>query len=144
MRTYTLRSNSVYLTDYVLLRNKYIKELCTKPVEISETKIWLTKTDSKVLIAIENKTVLGAIIVHPQRNGEITIFTKDKGSGVGSFLLKKGEKLAKNEGFNEVWVWALSENSAAHHFFIKNGYTQLGKVRKKDKIIGVRFIKEIK
>lgn len=123
MKIYNLKKHIKYLQEYVNLRNIYHNELLTETVTDKETISWLTSYNIEVIIAVEDTSVTGACILHIYRNGEITIFIKDKRLGIGTMLLKTAEKHARIMKLPELYAWIDDQNIASKKFFLTNGYT---------------------
>lgn len=143
MKIYELKSNSKYLNDYINLRNSFIKELDTKTVTVSQTINWLNSYNIKVLIAVQDAKLIGCVIIHIYRDGEITIFTKNKRTGLGSLLLKKVVSLARKKGLSKIWAWTLIENINANFLFMKNGFEFDKDIYKNNNLIGKKYIKKL-
>ena len=49
-----------------------------------------------------------------------------KGRGIGRFMIEKTIEIAKNSGFNYVWLGVWAENAIAISFYQKMGFTVFG------------------
>ena len=68
-----------------------------------------------------------------------------KGQGLGTTLVKYGEKIAKERGFNEICIWTFEKNTLARVFYEKLGYALDGKTQIVEPYgaAGVRYCKNI-
>lgn len=48
------------------------------------------------------------------------------GKGIGQLLYDKALSIAKNRGFNEIWLGVWGKNYRAIRFYQKNGFTEFG------------------
>ncbi len=117
-----LRKDELFISQYVELRNSYADLLLTKPVEVGETKKWLTREDVEVRCLVDNGVLIGAVIIYLNKENEIAFFVKDRNRGIGNQLLRAIEEVARERKLNGLWAWVLSSNTVAQKSFMKNGY----------------------
>jgi GNAT superfamily N-acetyltransferase len=123
-----------------------MSELTEEPVtaEIAKDRLYFVKNSpfDFLYVCVENEEVLGFMafrirenIEAPTRYGEIAaiaVNAKVRNKGVGRFLMKHAEKLAKEHGCIGTWlVSGFGREEDAHQFYKKLGY----------KITGYRFRK---
>lgn len=147
MKVLRLRDESNYLEEYIVLRNHLKKFLLANSVNLEETKDWLNYFDVEVIIAIENKKLLGACILHIYRDGEVSIFTRTSRNGIGTILLNEIEKYAIQRKFKSIWAWISDTNIASQNFFKKNEFVKKRKkikIYSDEKIKGSIYIKNLK
>lgn len=121
-RVINLKDEGSFIAQYVELRNKYCELLLTVPVNVEETKKWIENEDVEVVGVVKEDALLGAAILYLHRAGEITFFVRTPNCGVGAYLLKVVERIARDKGIVYIWAWVLDENIAAQRTFIKAGY----------------------
>ena len=117
-----LKDESSFIAQYVELRNKYREFLVTVPVNVEETKKWIDNEDVEVVGVVRGDALLGVAILYLYRAGEIAFFVRTPNCGVGAYLLKVVERIARDKGIVNIWAWVLEENIAAQRTFIKAGY----------------------
>jgi predicted acetyltransferase len=121
-RVINLKDEVSFIAQYVELRNKYCELLLTVPVSVEETKKWIENGDGEVVGVVEGDALLGVAILYLHRAGEIAFFVRTPNSGVGAYLLKVVERIARDKGIVNIWAWVLDKNIAAQRTFIKAGY----------------------
>jgi GNAT superfamily N-acetyltransferase len=126
MKILDLKKNPNLVDQYVALRNKYSDLLLTEPISEEETRRWLKQANVEIRILAEESIVLGVVILYLEKEGEIAFFTKEKGKGLGTKLLKIIEDVARKKKLNSICGWVLSDNIPAQRAFIKNGYINKG------------------
>lgn len=120
MRYVTLQKDDVPLIEgYVRLRNSLRPMMAAKKVTTEETLEWLLQMTG-VVVAVDNYIVVGAVAI--SKFGEITIFHDGSHKGLGSDLLMRGERMAKEAGFDRVWAWTLQQNTKAQNLFLRHKY----------------------
>jgi N-acetylglutamate synthase-like GNAT family acetyltransferase len=128
-----LRKEEFFIPRYVDLRNSYVDLLLTNPVTINETREWLLNENVEVRCLIDNNDLIGVAILYLNKRGEITLFIKYPGRGIGSKMIDIIEKVAKEKNLSSVWAWVLSNNLAAQKTFTKKGYLLEEEIEKKYK-----------
>lgn len=108
----SMGSSIVYLTEkyisqYVELRNQYLKELLADPITEESTRNW---KGGKIVCSVKKNVLMGAVIVY--NNGQLAIFVKEPNKGIGTELLKgiKG------------WACIRADNHISQHVFRKSGF----------------------
>jgi len=101
---------------------KYFTELLNNPSSIC-------------LVAEVDKKIVGYIVASPKeisyRNSKyieienMGVIPEYRSSGVGHGLMEKCLQLAKERGFEKVYVNAYSQNTKAIDFYKRNGYTEI-------------------
>lgn len=117
-----LKVRRSYIKQYVELRNRYKELLITSLVTVEETVKWLDNASVSVRCLVLNKKVIGAVVLNFERAGEVTFFAEVTEKGIGGWLLKVIEKVAREKKLNSIWAWVLSGNRIAQKAFEKNGY----------------------
>jgi predicted acetyltransferase len=118
-----LKEEARFISQYVKLRNQYCELLLTAPVSVEETKKWLENEAVEVIGVVKEDVLLGIAILYLHRAGEIAFFVRRSNHGTGSYLLKVGERIARDKGMGSVWAWVLNKNVAARKTFTKAGYS---------------------
>lgn len=126
MKTIDLKRDRSLLNQYIELRNSYAEMLLTEPVTPEGTLEWLQRDDIEVMGLAEGNTLLGAVILYLDRNGEIAFFVREKNKGVGSRLLDLIEYMAKQKKMQSIWSWVLKDNLIAQRVFEKHGFEKEG------------------
>lgn len=119
-----LKNYPELISEYVLLRNRFVKLLMTQPVGYEDTSLWLKRKDIDIRCAIEHGAVIGAAILYISRKGEVAFFSKYSCNGIGTILLRAIYEAAYKRGLNHIWSWTSIDNVPAQHAFLKNGYIQ--------------------
>lgn len=146
MRIVNLKSNPVYISQYVQLRNHFKELLMTDPVTIQETQKWLESQDVEVRLLIKQNKVEGAIVLYINKDNEIAIFVKNTGKSLGSELLKAIIEEAKCRNIPYLRAIVRNDNIYAKRFFIKHGFMirmQYVKKYKGNDIAVIEFIRKI-
>jgi len=141
-----LKKNLQYLEQYIVLRNSYTHKLLTDKVRLLDTKEWIKNKLIYVLIAVENNTLLGVVILYLNKNNEIAIFTKNSNKGIGSILLSEMEKLAIRSKIPYLYSWVENTNEISIALFIKQKYIKIAQDVKSYNNInhqGIIFKKEL-
>lgn len=125
-RFINLKKEEAFIKQYVNLRNSYAENLLTSPVSMNETKAWLKRTDIEIRGFAEGNMLLGAVILYMNRGGEIAVFVRDSGKGIGSSLLNAIEKVAVEKKLTSIWAWTLTSNLKAQKVFAGSGYIMEG------------------
>lgn len=131
MKIVNIKKEETLISQYVELRNKYKTLLLTSSVTIDETKKWLKSANVEVWGIVESGTLMGVVVLYLERNGEIALFTREKGKGYGSKLLTIAENVARKRGLKTVWAQVLKDNQPAIRVFKKNAYEHAGIVKRK-------------
>lgn len=121
-----LKLDRALLAQYMELRNSYADLLLTEPVTKEGTLEWLKRDDVEVMGLAEGNSLLGAVILYLNRNGEIAVFAGERNKGVGSKLLDLIEYTAKQKKMQSIWSWVLKDNLIAQRVFEKNGFEKEG------------------
>lgn len=121
-----LTEEKTLLTQYVALRNRFADLLLTSSVTLKETKKWLHDENVIIKCMVDNNVLLGVAILYLDKKGEIAVFAKNQGRGIGKKMIKAIEKAAKEKKLNSVWAWVLKENIIAQRAFEKNGFVKDG------------------
>ncbi len=108
--------------QYVSLRNSYADLLLSEPVAVDETVAWLRSTTAELVALAEDGILQGVAILYPDRDGEVAVFTREKGKGLGKRLLAAIGAVARKLGLPHVWAWVLEENTTAQRLFETSGY----------------------
>ncbi len=110
-----------FIKQYVELRNFYSDLLLTEKVNVEQTVEWINQNDVDVVGIADQNIILGIVMIYYNKDGEVTVFAREKNKGIGSILLDIGEKTARKR-INTIWSWVLEDNKIAKHVFLKNGY----------------------
>lgn len=129
-RIVDLKKETDFIEQYVNLRNGYCDVLLTSPINVADTRVWLQRDDIEIRGIVRGRVLAGVVILFLNRKGEIAFFTKYKGAGLGSRLLKIIEAAARERGLDGVWAWVLADNGDAQKAFAKNGYRKTGESTK--------------
>lgn len=95
-------------------------------------------SQSRTLVAVDNTTVLGLAIIHPNgfghlaenANASYAVTKTARGKGIGERLVKASLRTAKEMGFHNLQFNAvLASNTAAIRLYEKLGFTPLGILR---------------
>lgn len=121
-----LKAEKQFLEQYIMLRNSYADYLLTTAVDIAGTTEWLKSKDFEIRCIIDNNTLLGAVILYLNRNGEVAFFAREKGKGIGVKLLYIIEEVAKEHNLQFIWAWVLEHNVPAQRAFEKAGFIKIG------------------
>jgi len=143
-KTVNIKKEKKLLEQYIDLRNKYSKDILSRPVTYPATIDWLKKTDVEIYGLVKNDNLLGVILIYIEKGNEVTFFAKEPGKGIGDKLLKIADRIAKKRKLSRLWAWTRIENLPAIKAFEKNSYKKTGvKFRKYqgEKIKGYIFIK---
>ena len=124
MAVVDLREAHTFIHQYVELRNRYKDLLLTKKVTTDETVAWLEREDVEVRCLVRDNLLLGAVVLYPSKENEVTFFVKEPGKGAGNRLLGIIEDVAKEKGIIDLWAWVLQSNTAARKSFQKREYDQ--------------------
>lgn len=123
MQILDLKSNLSYVQQYIDLRNQYITELLTQPVQFAPTIDWIRNGNVLISIMVDDAVLCGVVILYFDRNCEVSVFVRERGQGIGSALLTHLGKEAFNRGVKQLWAWVLEDNLNARKLFEKNGYS---------------------
>lgn len=122
MRIVNPKDNS--LKAYVEMRNHFCEELNSHPVTVEETEKWIQgNVEVRCLTNDHNNVKMAAVIVYPEKDNEVTIFSYRK--GFGDILLKEADKIAEKLGIP--FLRAVTEIESAKKAFLRNGYKFDGK-----------------
>jgi GNAT superfamily N-acetyltransferase len=102
------------------MRNRFVKELMTKPVTIAETKQWMNDDVGEIICMIEDGSLVGGVIIY-EFTEAIAIFC-EPGKGCGSRLLEYAERWAKEDGHDTLMAKVQPDNERSVRFFLKHGY----------------------
>jgi ribosomal protein S18 acetylase RimI-like enzyme len=122
MRTIDLKKDQDFIDQYIALRNAHAEILLTQPVSAPQTKAWLKQDDIDIRAAVCGSTLLGAAILYRARDGEVACFAKEPHKGIGSYVLKSIEQVARQAKLTHLRAWVLADNTHALRFFEKNGF----------------------
>ncbi len=89
MEAIDLKERRSFVAQYVELRNSHRDVLLTREVSLPETLAWLDRTDVEIRCLVDNGVIAGAVLLYPEKGGEIAIFVKEPGQGLGSRLLNR-------------------------------------------------------
>lgn len=128
-----LKEEEFFIEQYVHLRNSYTELLLTSPVNIFDTKEWLKRNDIEIRGIVQNRVLLGVVILYLSKDGEIAFFVKNQNKGKGSKLLCIIEKVAKEKNLLSIWGWVLEDNLIAQQVFKKCGFVKEGTTQKEYK-----------
>jgi GNAT superfamily N-acetyltransferase len=145
MEAVDLKLRPDLVPEYVALRNAAADWLLTAAVTVEETREWLKRDDVEVHGLAAVGVLQGAVVLYLHRGGEVAVFARQQGAGVGGQLLGVVEPVARRRGCTALWAWVRADNPLAQRVFEKNGY-----VRVRDEVRlfqgrqydGVRFEKE--
>jgi ribosomal protein S18 acetylase RimI-like enzyme len=119
MNLVDLRKHPGLINDYVELRNKYVYELMSSPITLESTEKWMLDHKALMMGVIESQELIGACIVYPERNNELTIFVKYPHRGIGKFIIDNMGNLCREYNITEVWARVRPDNHSARKFFEK-------------------------
>lgn len=98
----------------------------------------IIRDDPDALLVAEYKdNLVGVLEIHydkPSPVGELTAPELNKiyildwfcGKGIGEQLVREAEKLIRERGYKQLWLWFLKSNQRAHNFYLKHGFRLLG------------------
>jgi len=68
-----------------------------------------------------------------------------KGEGIGTALANYAEKVASQQGYNEIYLWTFEKNAPARAFYEKLGYNLDGATMNVGSFdaIGLRYVKKL-
>lgn len=96
-------------------------------------RAWLDSGRMYGLIAEENGHAAGCIVFGRGRDddhaawGEIVslyVLPEVSGRGIGSQLLAESLSILHEDGYTQVYLWAIQGNEPASHFYLKHGFRQ--------------------
>ena len=146
LKVIDLKKDGFFVPAYVKLRNLHATALLTKSVSVVEMIRCLIQENVEVRCVINDPELLGATILYPDKDGEVALFAKVQGQGIGSLLLETIEGVAVEQHLSEVWAWVSESNAAAQKAFLKNGYVESHGFEKEYQvktISGVIFVKKL-
>jgi hypothetical protein len=110
-----LKEHTIYLSQYVVLRNKHYKALNSKKVTLKETQKWI-EGNLIILIAVKKSTLLGVGIIYLDKQNEVSLFVAEKDKGIGTILMKEILKIAK---IKKLRLWGWTKNPIMERLFNK-------------------------
>lgn len=116
---YYLDEKSIFLEDYIKLRNKYSSNILSGDVTLANTIKWIKETNNYIRLAINNNKLVGVCILYTNKSNEITIFTKYPNRGIGSLLLNDIENIARKNNILRIWSWIENGNESSKKLFKK-------------------------
>ncbi len=113
--------------ETIVLRDAILR----KPLKLTFTPEDLALEYNQFHLACfsERWEILGCLVLKPRDKGaiqmrQVAVRNDIQSKGIGSFLVRECETLAKREGFNKM---ILNARETALNFYKRNGYTQVGK-----------------
>ena len=151
-KTYNIRNYNEQDHDAVM--NIHFKELDNVGVLVRENvsdvdlddinKYYLLNSGAFIIIEDEGKIIaIGGLLKINSRCAEIKrmrVKYEYQRSGIGTWLLRHLEQIAKEKGYNELYLDTSSKQIAAQRLYEKNGYKKYKTV--KEKMLDVYFYKK--
>ena len=144
MRVVDIKKEHFFMEQYMNLRNRYADALLTACVDREGTEKWLAGENVEVRGLAEGDTLMGVVILYPDKEGEIAFFVREPNSGIGTVLLAVIEEVARSNGLSYVKSWTLKDNAIAQRVFEKSGFFQMGKENREFRgtiLAGIRYQK---
>src|SRR5258708_18584363 len=102
MKIINLKKNTVFIDQYLVLRNAHADALLSTQVQKDETLQWLQNTSIEIIGLVENDILEGVALVNRERDAEISFFVRTPNKGVGTTLLEAIEKVAQKKGLTHL------------------------------------------
>lgn len=152
-KTYNIRNYNEQ--DYDAVMNIHFKELDNVGVLVRENvldvdldninKYYFLNNGAFIIIEDEGKIIaIGGLLKINSRCAEIKrmrVKYEYQRSGIGTKLLKHLEQIAKEKGYNELYLDTSSKQIAAQRLYEKNGYKKYKII--KEKMLDVYFYKKL-
>jgi hypothetical protein len=110
------------IVQYVELRNKFHKQLKSKPVTLEDTVSWMRSARIIAIGLIKNHELLGVAVTYLDRGNEVAFFTKIHQKGLGKAILRNLEEAALSHGLSDLWARTDPGNRPAKSVFESNGW----------------------
>lgn len=88
--------------------------------------------DYNYFVAEEDSQIVGCVLMKKGKMRSLYVLPTFMGKGIGRKLVEIAEKSAKEEGFNEVWLWA---SLIAHDFYKHLGYEDVKEIENRDGLV---------
>lgn len=129
MKIISLANAPEFIEQYVELRNTYKERLFTTAVTKNDTVLWLANSDVYVGVAIDNRELVGAVVLYLSKDAELAIFTKYHNQGIGTKLLRNIKMVARQiYSLEYIWAWVAIDNTASSSLFLKCGFSRVDNI----------------